>query len=118
VVISLRWSNVERDPASTENGPQTRYKALLQVDPQRVIVSAIVARSRLRSEKQGVNIMRILIALGLTTVLGLLTSMAQAAGLPLVISATVDHSRNTLTISGQNFGSNPLVTLDALAFPA
>jgi hypothetical protein len=62
--------------------------------------------------------MRILIALGLTTVLGLLTSMAQAAGLPLVISATVDHSRNTLTISGQNFGSNPLVTLDALAFPA
>jgi len=28
----------------------------------------------------------------------------------------VDYAHNTLTISGQNFGSNPSVTLDALAF--
>jgi hypothetical protein len=34
-----------------------------------------------------------------------------------VISATVDYTHNTLTISGQNFGSNPTVTLDALSFP-
>jgi hypothetical protein len=43
-------------------------------------------------------------------------SAARAAGLPLVISATVDYAHNTLTISGQNFGSNPSVTLDAMAF--
>ena len=61
--------------------------------------------------------MRSLSALGLTAVFGFLASMAQAAGLPLVISATVDYSHNTLTISGQNFGSNPAVTLDSLAFP-
>jgi hypothetical protein len=60
--------------------------------------------------------MRILAALGLTALLGLISVGSQAAGLPLVISATVDYSHNTLTISGQNFGSNPTVTLDALAF--
>jgi hypothetical protein len=60
--------------------------------------------------------MRILTALGLTAVFGLLSSIAQAAGLPLVISATVDYTHSTLTISGQNFGSNPSVTLDSLAF--
>jgi hypothetical protein len=62
--------------------------------------------------------MRILTALGLTAIFGLLTSMAQAAGFPVVISATVDYTHNILTISGQNFGSYPSVTLDALAFPA
>jgi hypothetical protein len=62
--------------------------------------------------------MRILAALGFTAVLGFLTPMAQAAGFPVVISATVDYLHNTLTISGQNFGSNPSVTLDALAFLA
>jgi hypothetical protein len=67
-------------------------------------------------KKQGVNLMRILAALGVTVFLGLLCSAAQAAGLPLVISATVDYTHNTLTISGQNFGSNPSVTLDALSF--
>src|SRR6201996_8760366 len=46
------------------------------------------------------------------------SSPASAAGLPLVISATVDYSHATLTISGQNFGSSPSVTLDALSFPA
>jgi hypothetical protein len=59
--------------------------------------------------------MRIRTGLGLT-ILGLLTSVAQAAGLPLVISATVDYTHNTLTISGQNFGSMPAVKLDAFAF--
>lgn len=44
-------------------------------------------------------------------------SVAQASGLPLVISATVDYTHNTLTISGQNFGSSPAVTLDSLSFP-
>jgi hypothetical protein len=61
--------------------------------------------------------MRILAALALSASLGLLSLGARAAGLPLVISATVDYMHNTLTISGQNFGSNPSVTLDALAFP-
>jgi hypothetical protein len=42
--------------------------------------------------------------------------VAQAAELPLVVSPTVDYTHNTLTISGQNFGSSQAVTLDALAF--
>lgn len=42
----------------------------------------------------------------------LLPAQAPAAGLPLVISVTVNYSTGTLTISGQNFGSNPVVTLD------
>jgi hypothetical protein len=41
---------------------------------------------------------------------------AHAAGLPVVISATVDYTHNTLNISGQNFGNSPAVRLDALAF--
>jgi hypothetical protein len=45
------------------------------------------------------------------------TTSAQAAGLPLVISATVNYSQNTLTITGQNFGGSPKVTLDAMTFP-
>ena len=61
--------------------------------------------------------MRILAGLSMVTLLGLLSSGTQAAGLPLVISATVDYMHNTLTISGQNFGSNPAVTLDSSAFP-
>jgi hypothetical protein len=61
--------------------------------------------------------MRIFAALCVTALLGLFSSVSEAAGLPLVISATVDYTQNTLTISGQNFGSNPAVTLDALAFP-
>jgi Collagen triple helix repeat (20 copies) len=60
--------------------------------------------------------MRIFSLLGIITLLELLSSVAQASGLPLVISATVDYTHNTLTISGQNFGSNPAVTLDSLAF--
>lgn len=45
-----------------------------------------------------------------------LSHSAHAAGLPVVISATVDYRQNTLTITGQNFGNSPLVTLDATKF--
>lgn len=47
---------------------------------------------------------RIAGAIGL---LGLLSSPAPAAGLPLIVSATVDYTQGTLTVSGQNFGSIP-----------
>jgi Protein of unknown function (DUF1566)/Collagen triple helix repeat (20 copies) len=53
-------------------------------------------------------------ALGL---LGLLSSPARAAGLPLIVSATVDYTQGTLTVSGQNFGSSPLVMLNSMTFP-
>lgn len=42
---------------------------------------------------------------------------AQATGFPLIISATVDYTHKTLTITGQNFGSSPTITLDSLTFP-
>jgi hypothetical protein len=35
--------------------------------------------------------------------IGQISSPAQAAGLPLVVSATVNYTPNTLTITGQNF---------------
>jgi len=38
-------------------------------------------------------------------------------GLPLVDSATVNYTQKTLTITGQNFGSSPTVTLDTLTLP-
>ena len=46
----------------------------------------------------------------LSVILGslLLTAVgapAQAAGLPVIISTTVDYTHNTLTVNGQNFGS-------------
>jgi membrane protein YqaA with SNARE-associated domain len=37
---------------------------------------------------------------------------AQASGLPIILSTTVDYSKATLTITGQNFGNSPVVTLD------
>jgi hypothetical protein len=90
---------------------------LLPVKPTRVIGAdlsrEIATAIRI---KQGVNTMRIFAALGMTALLGLFSFRAHAAGLPVVISATVDYTHNTLTISGQNFGSHPSVTLDALAF--
>ena len=49
--------------------------------------------------------------------LGLVAPRAQAAGLPIVISATVDYTDKTVTISGENFGSSPTVKLDSMAFP-
>jgi Protein of unknown function (DUF1566)/Collagen triple helix repeat (20 copies) len=62
--------------------------------------------------------MRTLAALGVFLMLELVSHASQAIGLPLVISATVDYTHSTLTISGQNFGGSPSVTLDSLAFPA
>jgi hypothetical protein len=47
----------------------------------------------------------------------LIAPKAQAAGLPVVISATVDYTHKTVTITGQNFGSSPTVTLDSITFP-
>jgi hypothetical protein len=55
--------------------------------------------------------------LGILVLTGLVTPNAQAAGLPIVISATVDYAHNTLTITGQNFGSSPTVMLDSMTFP-
>ena len=49
--------------------------------------------------------------------LGLVAPRAQAAGLPIVISATVDYTDKTVTISGENFGSSPTVKLDSMTFP-
>jgi hypothetical protein len=61
--------------------------------------------------------MQVLAALSATALLELISFSVSAAGLPLVISATVDYSHNTLTINGQNFGTLPTVTLDSLTFP-
>jgi hypothetical protein len=49
--------------------------------------------------------------------IGHISSPAQATGLPLVVSATVNYTNKTLTISGQNFGSPPGVMLDSMTFP-
>jgi Protein of unknown function (DUF1566)/Collagen triple helix repeat (20 copies) len=60
--------------------------------------------------------MRTLATLTIFVLLDLASHPSEAIGLPVVISATVDYSHNTLTINGQNFGSAPAVKLDALAF--
>jgi hypothetical protein len=39
---------------------------------------------------------------------------ARAGGLPLVVSTTVNSTLGTVTVTGQNFGSSPIVTLDDL----
>jgi hypothetical protein len=57
-----------------------------------------------------------LVAVGIA-LMGALSPAAQAAGLPLIVSATVDYTHNTLIISGRNFGSAPMVTLDSITFP-
>jgi hypothetical protein len=41
---------------------------------------------------------------------------AHAAGVPVVISTTVDSLHNTFTINGQNFGSNAIITLGSIKF--
>jgi hypothetical protein len=55
--------------------------------------------------------------LSMLVLAGVVTPKAQAAGLPVVISATVDYAHKTVTINGQNFGSSPTVTLDSMTFP-
>ena len=57
-----------------------------------------------------------LVAMGMAW-MGALSAPAQSAGLPLVVSATVDYTHNALIISGRNFGSAPAVTLDSITFP-
>jgi hypothetical protein len=52
----------------------------------------------------------------LTASIGLIAFQAHAQGLPLIISATVNYTNNTLTINGQRFGSGPTVTMDSMAF--
>ena len=47
----------------------------------------------------------------------ILSAPVDAAGLPLITSATVDYTHGTLTVSGQNFGSNPTLMLDSQPFP-
>ncbi|HET6207233.1 MAG TPA: hypothetical protein VFD98_10520 [Terracidiphilus sp.] len=54
---------------------------------------------------------------GMIVLLGLAASPAGAAGLPLIVSATVDYNQSTLTINGLNFGALPAVTLNSLTFP-
>ena len=46
--------------------------------------------------------------------LGMFSDAAKAGGLPEVISTTVDPVHNTLTINGQSFGRNPVITLGSL----
>ena len=48
---------------------------------------------------------------------GVLPLESRAAGLPQIISVTVNYSQKTLTITGQNFGSRPTITLDSTIFP-
>jgi hypothetical protein len=44
-------------------------------------------------------------------------SRADALGLPIITSATVNYSNATLTVTGQNFGNSPAVTLSNINFP-
>src|SRR5580704_10410085 len=66
------------------------------------------------SARSGASLTAMFISAFLTVAVGV---PAQAAGLPLIISATVNYSQNTVTITGQNFGSSPTVTLDSMTFP-
>ncbi|TLY66257.1 MAG: hypothetical protein E6K45_07995, partial [Gammaproteobacteria bacterium] len=56
-------------------------------------------------------------AMLISAFLALANSTAAQANPPLVISATVDYTNKTLTITGQNFGSSPTITVDSLTFP-
>ena len=53
---------------------------------------------------------------GILALLVLRAPQASAVGLPLIDSATIDYSNGTLIVTGQNFGSNPTVTLDKMSF--
>ena len=56
----------------------------------------------------------VLILGGVLAALGFAAAPAQAAGLPLIVSTTVDYTGNTLTVKGQNLGGSPNVTLDGM----
>jgi hypothetical protein len=51
----------------------------------------------------------------LTTAIGL-SSTAWAAGLPVILDASVDYGHASLTLTGQNFGTSPVVTVGNLQF--
>jgi hypothetical protein len=96
-----RASTAARDNRSANSG--VRYPAI--GNPLSPFVAICYGWLRLTS-----------LVAGSMVVLAAATLSAHAAGLPVVISATVDYTHNTLTIGGQNFGNSPAVTLDALAF--
>ena len=56
----------------------------------------------------------ILVLGGVIAAFGLACAPAHAAGLPVIVSTTVDYTQNTVTIKGQNFGVSPNVTLDTM----
>jgi Protein of unknown function (DUF1566)/Collagen triple helix repeat (20 copies) len=61
----------------------------------------------------------VFIALGSLVCLSLVASVARAQnGFPLISSADVDYSHNTLTVSGTNFGLSPKVTVGAATLTA
>jgi hypothetical protein len=65
---------------------------------------------------KGENVKRLIgLILGAIASLGL-TMPVGAAGFPLIQSATVDYTQKTLTISGQNLGSHPTITVNAIVF--
>ncbi len=45
-----------------------------------------------------------------------MSSSAWAAGLPIILNASVDYGHASLTVTGQNFGTNPVVTVGNLQF--
>jgi hypothetical protein len=49
--------------------------------------------------------------------LAVVIASVRAAGLPLIVSATVNYTQKTLTINGQNLGGSPNITLDSMTFP-
>ena len=57
----------------------------------------------------------ILLCLALS--MGLASVPVHAAGLFVVLNPSVNSSTGTLTINGQNFGSNPVVMLNSSSFP-
>src|SRR5439155_375264 len=63
----------------------------------------------------GASLSAMLISSFLTLAVG--TPAQATTPAPFVISATVDYTHNTLTITGQNFGSSPTITVDSLTFP-
>jgi hypothetical protein len=86
------------------------------IEPSGLSRQAECSVPELDQKETWMNGLRSLVA-GWVALVGLTSGPTQAAGLPLVISATVDYTHATLTINGQNFGSSPIVTLDALTFP-
>jgi hypothetical protein len=60
---------------------------------------------------------KLLMVFGALVLSQAVTLESKAAGLPVVISATIDSASGALRITGQNFGASPVVTLDKLTFP-